>query len=637
MRPLSTDDLRRRYLDFFAKNGHAVIPSASLIPENDPTTLFTGSGMQPMITYLLGEPHPLGTRIADSQRSFRSVDIEEVGDNRHTTFFEMLGNWSFGDYFKKEQIQWMFTFLTQEIGLDPQRLYVTTFRGNADIARDDESVKLWQQQFASVGMDAIAVDFAEKNGMQNGRIFYYDESKNWWSRAGEPQKMPTGEPGGPDSEMFWDFGAERGLHEASPWKNQPCHINCDCGRFIEIGNNVFMEYQKTPTGFAPLAQKNVDFGGGLERIAMAMNDDPDIFTINIFDRIRTTLEDLSGKSYGKNAAETQAFRIIMDHLRASTMLIADGALPSNRDQGYFTRRMVRRAIRFADKLDISGSFCPQLASAVLDTYALSYPVTDTQRAHILDALAVEEEQFRKTLSKGQKELHDYIQDHDTLDGRKVFYFFETYGFPRELTEELLSEQGKMLTQPESFEKAQQEHQERSRTASAGKFKGGLQDQSAETTKLHTATHLLNAALRTVLGDHISQKGSNITAERLRFDFNHAEKMTPEQIAEVEKIVNDAISADLPISYHVTTVEGAKAEGAIGVFDDRYAGEVKVYRVGNEEQGVFSKEICGGPHVARTGMIGSFKIQKEESSSAGVRRIKAVVSGGPEEIETAKEV
>lgn len=591
--------------------------------------------MQPMLPYLLGEKHPQGTRITDSQRCFRSVDIEEVGDNRHTTFFEMLGNWSFGDYFKREQIQWMFTFLTKEIGLDPKRLYVTTFRGNKEIARDDEVVRLWQQQFSSVGMDALAVDFAEKNGMQNGRIFYYDESKNWWSRAGEPSNMPMGEPGGPDSEMFWDFGAERGLHEASPWKNQPCHINCDCGRFIEIGNNVFMEYQKTSDGFVPLAQRNVDFGGGLERIAMAVNDDPDIFTIPIFDRIRTTLEELSGKSYGKNAEETHAFRIIMDHLRASTMLIADGAPPSNKDQGYFTRRMLRRAIRFAGTLGITHNFCATVASSVLGTYASSYPVTDAKRTNILETLAIEEEQFRKTLSKGEKELHDYLNSHDTLDGRKVFTFFETYGFPRELTEELLAEQGKTLTQPESFDMAQKEHQALSRAGAEQKFKGGLQDQSAETTKLHTATHLLNAALRKVLGDHVSQKGSNITAERLRFDFNHGDKMTPEQIAEVEKIVNDAISADLQISYHVTTVEGAKAEGAIGVFDDRYSGEVKVYTVGDPAS-PFSKEICGGPHISRTGMLGGFKIQKEESSSAGVRRIKAVVSGGPAEIETAGE-
>ncbi|MBI4449717.1 alanine--tRNA ligase, partial [Candidatus Uhrbacteria bacterium] len=575
MKRMTTDELRQAYLDFFRSKGHAVIPGASLIPENDPTTLFTGSGMQPMLPYLLGEPHPLGKRIADSQKSFRSVDIEEVGDNRHTTFFEMLGNWSLGEYFKQEQIPWMFEFLTRKIGLDPSRLYVTVFRGKDSIPRDDESVRLWKEQFATAGIDATAVDEAESGGMRDGRIFFYDEKKNWWSRAGEPSKMPVGEPGGPDSEMFWDFGAARRLHETSQWKDLPCHVNCDCGRFLEIGNNVFMEYIRTSNGFELLQQKNVDFGGGLERIAAALNDNPDVFLIDVFAQPRQTLEALSGKRYGERPEETKAFRIVLDHLRASTMLIADGAPPSNKDQGYFTRRMVRRAIRFAGTLGINDAFCPRIAEAVIQTYASAYPDLAAKKRIVSDALEAEETQFRRTLTKGEKELTEYLQEHRDLDGRKAFYFFETYGFPRELTEELLKERGKAIVDPETYEEAQKEHQELSRTSSMGKFRGGLADQSAETTKLHTATHLLNAALRRVLGDHVSQKGSNITAERLRFDFNHSDKMTPEQIKEAERLVNEAIEADLPVAYHVTTVEQAKEEGAVGVFDARYGSDVKV--------------------------------------------------------------
>ena len=624
--PASTSDIRTAYLDFFKSKGHAVIPGALLVPENDPTTLFTGSGMQPILPYLLGEPHPLGRRITNSQKSFRSADIEEVGDNRHTTFFEMLGNWSLGDYFKKEQLPWMFDFLTHVIGLDPTRLCVTVFQGKDAIPRDDESVRLWKELFASVGIEAKSVDDAERKGMQLGRIFFYDEKKNWWSRAGEPNAMPAGEPGGPDSEMFWDFGAECGLHEASPWKDRPCHVNCDCGRFLEIGKNVFMEYLRTPNGFEPLRQKNVDFGGGLERIAAAVNDDPDVFRIDLFTEMRNVLEIMSGKRYGQRPEETRAFRIVMDHLRASTMLIADGAPPGNKDQGYFTRRMVRRAIRFAGILGISDSFCPSVAEAVIATYASAYPDLEAKKESIIETFRTEETQFRRTLVKGEKELTEYLQEHGDVDGGKAFYFFETYGFPRELTEELLSEHGKKVVQPETYEQAQKKHQLLSRTASIGKFKGGLADQTAETTKLHSATHLLNRALRNILGDHVYQKGSNITAERLRFDFSHPEKMTPEQIRQVEDLVNEKIKADLPVSYSLMTVDEAKKGGAIGVFESKYGEQVKVFTMGD-----FTNEICGGPHVAHTGLIGSFKILKEESSSAGVRRIKAIVSGGPKEI------
>lgn len=632
MPAMTTSELRTAYLEFFRERGHAIIPSASLLPENDPTTLFTGSGMQPMLAYLLGEPHPLGKRIADSQKSFRSQDIEEVGDNRHTTFFEMLGNWSLGDYFKKEQIAWMFQFLTQRIGLDPRRIFVTVFRGKDAIPRDDDSVRCWEEQFSTVGIEAHAVDLAEKNGMGEGRIFYYNEKKNWWSRAGEPVKMPLGEPGGPDSEMFFDFGEERKLHEVSPWKDLPCHVNCDCGRFLEIGNNVFMQYIKRADGFEKLTQQNVDFGGGLERIAAALNDDPDVFMIDAFTPMRRWLEEQTGKSYGIDAESTRSFRIIMDHLRAATFLIADGAPPGNRDQGYFTRRLLRRAIWFGEKLGLGIQFSSVIArDHLLPFYATAYPDLLAKREELLSILAMEEQQFRKTLAQGKRELQDYFTKHSAIDGATMFHFFETYGVPRELTMEIAASSHMTIDRPETFDTAKAKHSEESRTASAGKFKGGLSDHSAETTKLHTATHLLNAALRTVLGTHIEQKGSNITAERLRFDFNHPEKMTPEQLQSVERLVNEAIAADLPVVYHVTSVDGAKGEGAIGVFDSRYGAEVKVYVVGD---GSFSKEICGGPHVARTGMIGRFTIQKEESSSAGIRRIKATVSGGPATIDSA---
>ncbi len=633
MKLLSSDQLRQAYLDFFRERGHAVIPSSSLIPENDPTTLFTGSGMQPMLPYLLGEKHPLGSRIADSQRCFRTQDIEEVGDNRHTTFFEMLGNWSLGDYFKKEQIPWMFDFLTKTLGLDAKRIYVTVFRGNDVIPRDDESIRLWQEQFQSIGIEAKTLDDAEKKGMRDGRIFTYDEKKNWWSRAGEPAKMPIGEPGGPDSEMFWDFGADRRLHERSPWSDQPCHVNCDCGRYLEIGNNVFMEYIRTEKGFEKLKQQNVDFGGGLERLAAALNDNPDVFTIDLFAGIRLSLEELSGKKYGEREEETRAFRIIMDHLRVATFLTADGAPPSNKDQGYFTRRVVRRAIRFAGVLGLKDDFCMRIVKAVIETYGSAYPYLQMKEEAICSALQAEEAQFKRALVKGEKELKEYLAEHRTLDGAKAFSFYETYGFPLELTKEMVLEEG-ITIDDVGFRSAFEEHQKKSRAGAQMRFAGGLADHSVETTKLHTATHLLNAALRRVLGPHIQQKGSNITAERLRFDFNHPDKMTPEQIKKVERLVNEAIAADLPVSFHVATVEGAKEEGAIGVFDERYGSEVKVYVVGD---GSFSLEICGGPHVARTGMIGKLTIQKEESSSAGIRRIKAIVSGGPLEIDLAKEI
>ena len=613
-------ELRTKYLEFFKKHGHKIVPSASLIPENDPTTLFTSAGMQPMIPYLLGEKHPEGNRIVDSQKCFRTQDIEEIGDSRHTTFFEMLGNWSLGDYFKKEQIEWVFEFLTKKAGLNPENIYITVFRGKEDIGipKDQEAVEIWKEQFKKSGIKAEAVDFAEKNGMQDGRIFYYDETKNWWSRAGITQNMPVGEPGGPDSEMFWDYGADLKLHENSEFKDLHCHVNCDCGRFLEIGNSVFMEYIKTESGFEKLKNKNIDFGGGLERITAAGLNVPDVFLIDTFSSIRKKIEELSGKVYGENPKETKAFRVIMDHLRAATFLIADGAFPSNKDQGYFTRRLIRRAVRFAHDLGINKIFCSDVAEEFISVYADSYPYLKEKQSEIIHELFNEEEKFEKTLENGLREFSKL----STVSGKDAFDLYQTYGFPIEVTQELAKEKG-VEVNLEEFKKELGKHQDLSRTASAGMFKGGLADHSEQTTKLHTAAHLMLAGLRKVLGNDIYQKGSNITAERLRFDFSYPEKIDSGKLHDVENFVNDIINKDLPVWFEEMPLEKAKEINAMGVFDSKYGQTVKVYFIGKGSDNA-SKEICGGPHVEHTGALGHFKITKEESSSSGVRRIKAIL-------------
>ncbi|HAT03918.1 MAG TPA: alanine--tRNA ligase [Candidatus Magasanikbacteria bacterium] len=641
---ITSYELRKKYLDFFASKGHVVISSALLIPENDPTTLFTGSGMQPMVPYLLGEKHPMGDKITDSQKCFRAVDMDEVGDSRHTTFFEMLGNWSLGSYFKEEQIQWMWTFLTDVVGLDPHRLYITCFRGDeeSNVSKDKTSAELWKTLFESKGITADIVDFPERDGMQGGRIFYYDAKKNWWSRAGVPHNMPVGEPGGPDSEMFWDFGEDLKLHEKSVWADQPCHVNCDCGRFIEIGNNVFMAFKKTDHGFEELQQQNVDFGGGLERMAMALQDTPDIFNIDLFSNTCRILERMTGKKYGDVEKETYAFRVILDHIRAATFLIADGAVPLNKDQGYFTRRLIRRAVRYGNDLGIKDLFLSEVAQGYIDTYKDVYSDLVTKHDFILNELKSEETKFRSTLESGIKEFEKLLQgfamaEEKTgnkiaeISGKQAFKLYDTYGFPYEMTEELAHEQG-LTIDKKGFDEAFGKHQELSRAGAEQKFKGGLADTSEMSTKYHTATHLLHAALRKVLGDHVGQKGSNITAERLRFDFSHPDKMTDEQKKQVEDLVNSAIQKDYPVSFSEMSVDEAKESGAIGLFGDRYGEKVKVYSIGNPSQKpladasslTFSKEICGGPHVEHTGLLGHFKIQKEEASSAGVRRIKAIL-------------
>lgn len=621
---MTPNELRQAYLNFFKSKGHVIIPSAFLVPENDPTTLFTGSGMQPMLPYFLSEKHPLGQRLTDSQKCFRAQDIEEVGDSRHTTFFEMLGNWSLDDYFKKEQIQWMFEFLTKTVGLDPKRLYVTVFRGNEKfgIPRDVEAVEFWKKEFLSVGVEANDVDFSENDGLQNGRIFYYDEKKNWWSRVGVPDNMPIGEPGGPDSEMFWDFGAEKMIHENSLFKDRPCHVNCDCGRFVEIGNNVFMEYKKTANGFEELPNGNIDFGGGFERILAAKNDDPDIFKTEIFLPVINKIEELSGKKYNDYKKE---FQIITDHVRAATMMINDGVLLSNKDRGYILRRLIRRAVRYGRSLEINKTFLAELSVVVVKDLGEVYPELTKNAPGVYEALTAEEEKFNKTLEKGLREFEKMFKRDQKIDGEEAFVLYSTYGFPIELTEELAKEKGQAVHR-EQFAAEFKKHQNLSRAGAEQKFAGGLADHSETTTKLHTTTHLLQAALRQVLGPQVFQRGSNITTERLRFDFSQPEKLTPEQLKAVEDFVNEAISKNLPVVCQMMSVAEAKAAGAIGVFDDKYkklGGQVKVYTIGLPETPA-SREVCGGPHVEDTGYLGHFKIIKEEAVSAGIRRIKAIL-------------
>ena len=621
---MTVAQIRTKFLEFFKEKGHAIIPSASLLPENDPTVLFTTAGMHPLVPYLQGQKHPMGSRLADSQKCLRTDDIEEVGDNRHLTFFEMLGNWSLGDYFKQEAISWSFEFLTDPkwLGIDPTRLYVTVFEGDADAPRDEESIGIWQARFETRGIAAevgVALQDEPSKGATGPRVYAYPKKKNWWGPAGL-----TG-PCGPDTEIFFDTGR---THDIA--FGEICHPNCDCGRFVEIWNNVFMQYDKQEGGtFVPLAQQNVDTGMGLERIAAMIQGRATVFETEIFQGIFSEITSLSGKTYGQDEMIDRSFRIIADHLRAATFVIGDprGVAPSNVGQGYIVRRLVRRAIREGRRLGIKESFADKIARVVIGEFGTHYTELEQNAEHIVAELKKEEEKFGNTLEKGMRELEKMVSKGE-ITGEQAFVLFSSYGFPLELTEEILKEKG-MSIDREVFKAEFKKHQDLSRTASAGSFKGGLADHSAETTRLHTATHLLHQALRTVLGDHVVQKGSNITAERLRFDFPNSEKMTPEQIKQTEDLVNDAIKRDLPIHFEELTTDEAKARGAIGLFDDKYAqlgGKIKVYFVGSDEKGFFSKEICGGPHVTHTGELGSFKIQKEEAVSAGVRRIKATVTG-----------
>lgn len=628
---MTAQEIRNAYLEYARQNGHTIIPRANLVPQNDPTTLFTGSGMQPLITYLLGEPHPSGTRVADSQTCLRAEDIEEVGDNRHTTFFEMLGNWSFGDYFKQEQLPWFFTFLTEVVGLDPNKLYVTAFIGDeaAGVPKDTESASIWNKLFADKGINAKIVDIgSEKDGyakgMQDGRIFYYDAKKNWWSRAGVPANMPAGEPGGPDSEVFYEF--EHITHD-NKW-GKHCHPNCDCGRFMEIGNSVFMQYIKNNDGsFSELPKANVDFGGGLERIAAAKIDSDDMFKISVLWPIIENLQSLSGKKYEQHTA---AMRVIADHLRTATFLAVDGVVPSNKTQGYVMRRFMRRAIRYAFELGIEQNFVEQIVPTIADLYHADYPEVANNREQIIAVLSREEKVFRQTLRSGVREFGKLTKD-GILTGAIIFKLYDTYGFPVELTKEEAYKQSVTIADDanDEFDKLMAEQKARSQTAAKGVFKGGLADHSEITTKYHTATHLMYKALRIVLGDHVIQRGSNITPERLRFDFSHPEKVTTEQVQQIEDIVNEQIKNNWPMSYREENTKEALANGVMGAFGDKYGEMVKVYTVGDPDGENYSREICGGPHVTNTGKLAegnkTFKITKEEASSAGVRRIKAILT------------
>ncbi len=628
---MTAQEIRRAYLDFFKKREHVIIPRALLVPDNDPTTLFTGSGMQPLVPYLLGEKHPEGTQLVNSQTCIRAMDIEDVGDNRHTTFFEMLGNWSFGEYFKKEQIAWFFEFLTEEVGLDPNKLYVSCFIGDKkhDIPRDDEAAKIWQDLFKSKGIEAKIVEigsqkYGDKRGIKPGeRIFFYDDGENWWSRAGGLDKTPVGDPCGPDSEVFYDFGEQN--HATGYGEPHPAS---DSGRFMEIGNQVFMQYKRTEKGFEELPKPNVDFGGGLERIAAASIDSPDVFRISVLWPIIESLQKLSGKSY---ESHTESMRVIADHLRGATFLAVDGVKPSNKEQGYVMRRLLRRAIRFAFELGIEQNFLQDVVPVIADMYHSDFPEVAKNREEIVETLIKEEKTFRQTLRKGVREL-EKMGKTGKLTGDNVFTLYDTYGFPIELSVEEAALQDVEVSKnwQKEFEAKMEEQRKRSQTASKGTFKGGLGGQKDIHKKYHTATHLMYESLRRTLGKHVQQHGSNITEERLRFDFSHPEKVTPEQIKKVEDMVNEQIKRDLTVTFEEHPKEHALKElKPLGHFGDRYGDVIKIYRMhGNGEKEPFSYEICGGPHVDHTGQLAEggkkFHIVKEEASSAGIRRIKAVL-------------
>ena len=580
-------EIRNKYLNFFKNHGHKVIPSAPLIPENDPSVLFTTAGMQPLVPYLLGEKHPEGTRLTDYQKCLRTNDIDEVGDNRHLTYFEMLGNWSLGDYFKEESVAMSFEFLTKELGIPVEKLSVTCFAGDEDAPKDTVTAECWK-----------------KAGIPEERIYFYGKDDNWWI-AGEEG------PCGPDTEMFYDTG--------KPACSPECQPSCDCGKYVEIWNNVFMEYYKTKDGkYEKLKQYNVDTGLGLERMTMLLQGKETPFDTELFAPIMQKLSELA------KVDNIESRRIVTEHLRASMMVISDGGRPSNIDRGYVLRKLIRRMSRHLNKIQIDLSELANLIDLDIDILKEMYPELEKNREIIKQVIIEEKDKFMKTLAHGEKEFEKAInkakqENKNVIDGQTIFKLYETYGFPPEITADLAAEQGFKIDNTE-FEKLFKEHQEKSRMGSEQKFKGGLAEQNEKTIAYHTATHLLHKALQIVLGEHAKQKGSNITTERLRFDFSHPEKMTKEQLQKVEDIVNEQIARDLPVTCEEMTLEEAKASGATGLFENKYGEKVKVYTIGD-----FSKEICGGPHVSHTGELGHFKIKKEESSSAGVRRIKAVLS------------
>ena len=625
---METNEIRKKFLEFQAELGHVELKPAPLVLEGDPTTLFTGSGMQPLLPYLLGKEHPDGTRLCDSQPCVRMQDVDEVGDPRHTTVFEMLGNWSLGDYFKEEQIRNFFKFLTEIVGLDPNKIYVTCFIGNEKygIPKDTEAAEIWQKVFKEAGIDAKIAEIGtaeagDKRGIKPGeRIFFYDDHENWWSRGGGCDSTPIGDPCGPDSEVFYDFGEDKQDVE----KYGLSHPASDGARFMEIGNSVFMQYRRLEDGtFEELKNKNVDFGGGLERIAAAAIGSFDVFKISLMKPIIDKLEKISGKSYDNN---TDEMRVIADHIRGAYLLAAQGLIPSNKAQGYAMRRLLRRAILRALDLGISSNFLSEIVPVVAENYADLPDYILTHREVALDVLLKEEAAFRKTLNKGLKELNKLVRNTKKISGKDIFKLQDTYGFPMELSVEECYRQGIELSSNyvEEFEAALKEQRERSQTASKGMFKGGLEDHGEQTVKYHTACHLLLAALQKLVDPSICQRGSNINSDRVRFDFQCDHKLTPEEKQAVEAQVNEWIEADLPVVFDEYEKDYAKNTlKAHGEFWDKYPEKLKVYTIGDFDNPV-SREVCGGPHVEHTGVLGKFRITKEESSSAGVRRIKAVL-------------
>jgi len=591
---MTANELRRKYIEFFTSHGHAEISGSSLIPENDPTVLFTTAGMHPLVPYLLGQPHPAGTRLVDYQKCIRTIDIDEVGDYSHLTFFEMLGNWSLGDYFKEEALKLSYEFLTSSkwLGIPPEKLYVTVFSGDDEVPPDEDSAAIWRRL-----------------GIPEDRIFRLPRSDNWWGPAGQ-----TG-PCGPDSEMFIDTGIP-GTPKSRPGVSD--------GKYMEVWNDVFMEYNKLADGsFQRMGRKSVDTGMGIERTAAVLQGKPNVYETEVFTPIIANVEELTGARYGSDESVDRSIRIISDHVKAASFIIGDerGVSPSNVGQGYILRRLIRRAVRHGRKLGLDVGFLHRPAETVINMYREAYPTLYEKRDQVLEELHHEEDKFLVTLQKGehefQKMLPNLMRNPDrVIPGRVAFKLYDTFGFPIEITEELASEHG-LRVDRDGFDTAFKKHQEASKSDTSATFKGGLADHSERTTQLHTATHLLHQALREVLGDHVAQKGSNITPERLRFDFSHPEKLTKEELEEVERIVNEQIERDLPVSWETMKLEEAKDNGAVALFGERYNEVVKVYSIGD-----YSKEVCGGPHVEHTGQLGRFKIKKEQSSSQGVRRIKA---------------
>ncbi|MGI6536760.1 MAG: alanine--tRNA ligase [Caldicoprobacterales bacterium] len=593
---MKANELRKKFLAFFEEKGHAVIPSASLIPENDPTVLFTTAGMHPLVPYLLGAKHPAGKRLTNVQKCIRTGDIDDVGDTTHCTFFEMLGNWSLGDYFKKKAIAWSWEFLTSDrwLNIPKDRIYISVFEGDENAPRDNESYNYWRS-----------------HGVEEDHIFFLPKEHNWWGPAG------TTGPCGPDTEMFYDTGKEK----CSP----DCDITCNCGKYVEIWNDVFMEYNKTADGrYEPLNQKNVDTGMGLDRTIAVLQGVDSVYETDLFKDIMKKIEDLAEREYKENVDTVRAYRIVADHIRTATFILGDqrGVTPSNVDQGYVLRRLIRRAIRFGLQIGIPEGRISEIAKVVVNQYSDVYPELAKNEKRIIRELELEEERFQRTIRQGLREFEKVISGIDkgsrVIDGKSAFRLYDTFGFPLEFTQELAKENGYEVD-VKGFEESFRKHQEVSSSGAAQRFKGGLADHKEETTKLHTATHLLHTALRKLLGDSVEQRGSNITAERLRFDFSFPRKLTKEELDEVERIVNEVIDQDLEVKCEEMTVEEAQKAGAIGLFESKYGEKVKVYSIGD-----FSKEICGGPHVSRTGELGKFKIKKEGSSSAGVRRIRAVL-------------